>query len=67
MKLKTGMLLAAVLATLCLVLPPVPPVAIDRLLGLVKEGMTLWAVRTLPFAFTRSSAGISPALIASSR
>ena len=43
------------------------PVAIDKLLGLVKEGMTECAVRTVPFALIFSSAGISPALIASSR
>ena len=43
------------------------PVAIDRLFGLVKLGITECAVLTVPFAFTRSSAGISPAEIAASR
>ncbi len=43
------------------------PVAIDRLFGLVKLGIAECAVRTVPFALTRSSAGIRPAAIASSR
>ena len=43
------------------------PVAMDRLLGLVKDGITEWARRSVPVARMRFSVGIRPALIATSR
>ena len=43
------------------------PVAIDMLLGLVKDGITECAIRSVPSARMRSRLGISPSAMATSR
>ena len=43
------------------------PVAMERLLGLVKLGITEWASRTVPAALMRTRLGMRPAAMAASR